>query len=52
MYQQIFLVRKSHDQKSMVLSVCVSDKQEELQVQDILIKEEKSREYPNQRRSI
>uniref|UniRef100_A0A8C7TGI0 Ras and Rab interactor 3 n=1 Tax=Oncorhynchus mykiss TaxID=8022 RepID=A0A8C7TGI0_ONCMY len=41
----IFLVRKSHDQKSMVLSVCVSDKQEELQVQDILIKEEKSLMY-------
>ncbi|XP_064809408.1 ras and Rab interactor 3 [Oncorhynchus masou masou] len=41
----IFLVRKSHDQKSMVLSVCVSDKQEERQVQDILIKEEKSLMY-------
>ncbi|XP_014066787.1 ras and Rab interactor 3 [Salmo salar] len=41
----IFLVRKSPDQKSMVLSVGVSDKQEELQVQDVLIKEEKSLIY-------
>ncbi|XP_071238204.1 ras and Rab interactor 3 [Salvelinus alpinus] len=41
----IFLVRKSPDQKSMVLSVCVSDKQEDLQVQDVLIKEEKSLIY-------
>uniref|UniRef100_A0A4W5QZT3 Ras and Rab interactor 3 n=1 Tax=Hucho hucho TaxID=62062 RepID=A0A4W5QZT3_9TELE len=41
----IFLVRKSPDQKSMVLSVCVSDKQEELQVQDVLVKAEKSLIY-------
>lgn len=44
---QIFLVRKSPDQKAMVLSVRVSNQQEELQVQDILVKEEKSCEYPN-----
>ena len=44
---QIFLVRKSPDQKAMVLSVRVSNQQGELQVQDILVKEEKSCEYPN-----
>uniref|UniRef100_A0A4W5Q8C1 Ras and Rab interactor 3 n=1 Tax=Hucho hucho TaxID=62062 RepID=A0A4W5Q8C1_9TELE len=41
----IFLVRKSLDQKAMVLSVCVSNQQGELQVQDLLVKEEKSLIY-------
>uniref|UniRef100_A0A8C7SP09 Ras and Rab interactor 3 n=1 Tax=Oncorhynchus mykiss TaxID=8022 RepID=A0A8C7SP09_ONCMY len=41
----IFLVRKSPDQKAMVLSVRVSNQQGELQVQDILVKEEKSLIY-------
>uniref|UniRef100_A0A8C8ERP4 Ras and Rab interactor 3 n=1 Tax=Oncorhynchus tshawytscha TaxID=74940 RepID=A0A8C8ERP4_ONCTS len=41
----IFLVRKSPDQKAMVLSVCVSNQQGELRVQDILVKEEKSLIY-------
>ncbi|KAK6304703.1 hypothetical protein J4Q44_G00252890 [Coregonus suidteri] len=41
----IFLVRKSPDQKSMVLSVCVSNQQGKPQVQDVLVKEEKSLIY-------
>ncbi|KAL0969748.1 hypothetical protein UPYG_G00231760 [Umbra pygmaea] len=41
----IFLVRKTTDQKSMVLSVCVSNQQVEPHVQDVLVKEEKSLLY-------
>ncbi|XP_045079485.1 ras and Rab interactor 3 [Coregonus clupeaformis] len=41
----IFLVRKSPDQKAMVLSVRISNQQGEPQVQDVLVKEEKSLIY-------